>query len=342
MVKKRNIWFRCPACDGKLVVDAVAGGRRATCPECAGDIPVPRHSTMLPSWLKDGAIYATVAVLLAGAAGGGAWVALSADRVRVATDSTPYEFAGRDEQVAGAPLSPVEETPAQTASKDENRAQSRALEEENLQLNRQYEELTQWMIENYQGKYPLPERMVNALRLDTVTKSGEISPDLAEILRLSDEEKGQMKSAIDYARSLIRQTERDLVTVKEQSELRISYEVPVFPEVGRILRDDMFYSLENTLGAPRFDRMLDVAGESMRQELHYFGEASRTLTFEIVMPANAGDHPPYLMIRDGWMVPDGESVRVTTIKETAALGLPENYRDYQDWIPDNFSAYALQ
>lgn len=342
MMKQKNIWFRCPACDGKLVVDAVAAGMRATCPECASDIPVPRHSTMMPSWLKDTALYSAVALLLAVAAGGGVWVALNAAEAT----NTPAGL-----QVAASVATPPSNSRADAGDMPEDSVQDRsrvegelkrALEEENRDLNRRYEELTRWMIENYRGKYPLPERLVESLRLDTVTETGEVSPDLVEILRLTGEEKAQVQGVIDYARALIRQTERDLVTVKEQSELRISYEVPVFPGVGQILRDEIFYSLENTLGAPRFDRMLDVAGESMREELHYYGEASRTLTFEIVMPANEGDHPPYLLIRDGWMVPDGESVRISKVKETAALGLPENYRDYRDWIPDNFSAYTLQ
>ncbi|MGA1193500.1 MAG: hypothetical protein ACO3ZG_03855 [Kiritimatiellia bacterium] len=339
MVRRKNIWFRCPACDGRLVVDSTVAGRRATCPECANDIPVPLHSTMLPAWLRDGAVYAAVALLLAGAAATGSWIAFSARETKAAIDQAQESSLLLENTLSNKPNLIENKTPASDAK---SVTRDPELERENSELTRRYDELTRWMIENYQGKYPLAERLVDSLRLDTVTESGEVSPDLVEILRLTDEEKAQVQSVIDYTRSLVRQAERDLVTVTGQSELSISYEVPVFPEVGKIMRDDMFYSLEHAIGAPRFDRMLDVAGESMREEMHYFGEASRTLTFEIVLPANDGDHPPYLLIRDGWMVPDGDSVRVTTVKETAAMGLPDNYRDYRDWIPDNFSAYTLQ
>jgi hypothetical protein len=336
MIKRNNIWFRCPACDGKLVVDAVAAGCRATCPECASEIPVPRHSTMLPAWVKDASLYVVLAVLLASAAGGGTWFAL-------ANGGAPEEKPGGDVQAATSLEASASGAPALFGGDPVAAVrEDRTLAEENLELGRRYEELTRWMIENYQGKYPLPERMVDALRLDALNEAGDVSSDLVEILRLTPGETAQVRSAIDDARAIIRQTERDLVTVTGQSELSISYEVPVFPEVGRILREDMFYNLESTLGAPRFDRMLDVAGESMREQLHYFGEASRTLSFEVVLPAKEGDPPPYLLIRDGWMVPDGESVRVTTVKETAAMGLPESYREYRDWIPENFSDYTLQ
>ena len=84
-----------------------------------------------------------------------------------------------------------------------------------------------------------------------------------------------------------------------------------------------------------FDRLVDVSGQELRERFHYYGEASRTLTFEIVQPQKPGDHPPYVLIRDGWVVPEGESVRLTKITETAvSQTLPSAYREYADWLPE--------
>jgi len=47
------------------------------------------------------------------------------------------------------------------------------------------------------------------------------------------------------------------------------------------------------------------------------------------------------LIRDGWVVPEGDSVRQTRITETAVMKLPEAYRDYRDWLPDHLLHFAM-
>lgn len=334
--KNKNIWFRCPSCDGKLVVASTAGGCRAHCPECQTLIPIPSRSTMMPGWLRQAIVYAVQVCLVIVTAGAGTWWVVRADRDVAAPAEKPDAVTGP---------APVAASTRDQAIEDQalaDREINRKLEQDHQDLQGRYAKMMEWMVENYRGKYPLPERLVQHLRIKPVTDTGEISGDLAELLKLSDEEKMQVQGFIQYARATAKQAERDLVRVLEQSELRISYEVPVFPEAGLPMREDLYARLESALGAPRFDRMIDVAGESLREELHYFGEASRNLSFEIILPMEGSGHPPYLLIRDGWMVPEGDSVRLTKVKETAVLELPPSYRDYQDWLPDNFAAYTLQ
>lgn len=337
MWNSKNIWFNCPACDDKLVVSREAGGSRTDCPVCGRNIPVPERSTEWPAWLPKAAVYASMLLLLAAGIGVGWWRAFGREPTVNADLVAPVIATTAD---AAAETVPGEKplTDGEAARMDLHRELLR----DHAALQGRYQKMLQWMIENYRGKYPLPERLVSRLRIAPLTETGEVSPDLTELLRLSDEEKATVLDAMKYVRTALAQVERERAMVTEQTETRITYEVPVFPEVGGPLKEDLFLALETTLGAPRFDRMVNVAGEALREQMYYFGEASRTLSFEVIMPPEPGAFEPYVLIRDGWMFPDGESVRLTKVQETAIVELPDAYRAYADWMPEEISRYTVQ
>ena len=336
MWKRKNIWFLCPACDKKLVVGAEAAGYRSACPECGRNIPIPMRSTAWPKWVRTAALYAAhMAALTSCIAAGWWWASRDADAT-----------AGKGE----AERRPAAEAPAATAASTSSTAVAETepaaggesdLRSQHRDLQGRYNKLVNWMIDNYRGKYPLPERLVDRLRIAPVDDTLDVHPDLVEMLRITPQEKALIKDIFDYVRTNLSEAEMDQALITEQKPERITFSIPPYPEVGRQLREDLYASLEQTLGTPRFDRMVDVAEEEMRASFGYFGEAQRTLTFEVIYPAREGDHPPYVLIRDGWVMPDGDSVRLTKVTETAVTELPVTYRTYGDWLPEEVKRHAM-
>lgn len=330
ILKRKNIWFYCPACEKKLVVGIEAGGFRADCPECGNNIPIPSQSTAYPNWVKKAAAISIQILLVLGGIGIGWRVAVGrheSDRV--------VETAAKT-----AAVEPVKVAPPETVQKNTAEDINHALLAEHVELQGKFNKMVQWMIDNYRGKYPLPERLVDRLRITPLNENNEVNPDLVEMLKLNDQEKAMVQDIFDYVRENITSAELDNALITDQHPDRITFSIPTYSDQGLALKEDLYLTLENTLGSPRFDRMVDVAGEDMREQFNYYGEAARTLTFEIIRPQKEGDHPPYLLIRDGWVVPEGDSVRLTKVTEKAVTTLPDHYQAYKEFFPENLNQYA--
>jgi hypothetical protein len=334
MFKRKNIWFNCPACDKKLVIGVEAGGFRADCPECSKNIPIPMRSTAYPTWVKKAAVIALQVAIVAAVSGIGWWLAVSG---KESETMVAAEITNRN-TIAPSPVVQSEEQVVPPAN--EAVEINQALLAENAELEGKFNKMVQWMVDNYRGKYPLPERLVNRLRITPLNENNEINPDLIEMLHMTDQEKSMVQDVFDYVRENISATELDNALITDQKPDQITFSIPTYADKGLALKEDLYLTLENTLGSPRFDRMVDVAGQDMREQFNYFGEASRTLTFEIVRPQKEGDHPPYLLIRDGWVVPEGDSVRLTKVTEKAVTELPESYQAYKEFFPENLTQYA--
>lgn len=333
MISRKNIWFKCPACEKKLVVDAGAGGYRAPCPECGKTIPIPVHSTVYPTWVRKALIVGgQVAIVLACIVGSWFYVSGGAVRVESVQVSAPAATARPAEDKA-KPSSPGE-SPTEEINQQ--------LLSEHVQLQDRYNKMLQWMMDNYRGKYPLPERLVGNLRISPVTDNNELNPDLVEMLKMTDDEKVMVQDIFDYVRGNLSAAELERMQVTEQNADRITFTVPTYADVGGTLKEDLYSGLETALGGARFDRMVDVAGEEMREKFNYFGEASRSLTFEVIYPEVEGAFKPYVLIRDGWVIPEGDSVRLTKVTETAISSMPESYREYEQYLPTEIGRYTAQ
>ncbi|HMP89721.1 MAG TPA: hypothetical protein PJ991_05945 [Kiritimatiellia bacterium] len=323
-----NIWFKCPACQKKLVVDRSAGGMRADCPECGKKIPIPESSTACPNWVKTaGLAGAQFALIILALAIG--W--------RLARHDSQQPMVSRGDhspvQTISGPVTAEEDFRA--VDDDQGNGVDLKLLEAHSDLQGRYDRLIEWMLENYRGRYPLPERLVNRLRISPLNDDGDVHPDLVEMLKINDQEKAMIRDVFEYVLGNFKAAEAERARITENQPDRITFMIPHYPEIGAELKEDMHLAVESTLGSARFDRMMDVAGAEMRETFHYYGEASRTLTFEIIRPKNPGDHPPYVLIRDGWVIPEGESMRLTKITETAVLNeLPSAYEAYTSWLPE--------
>jgi hypothetical protein len=339
MPTSRNIWFFCPACDRKLVVARSAGGHRANCPECGVNIPIPTRSNAMPTWLQRSLIAVAQATAVGLVVLAGLWV------WRDTGTEVRDPAASRPDTVAPAPVAtapavaplpePLDDRP------DESREALAALGEAHAALQDRYDKVLQWMMENYRGKYPLSENLMQRLRIAPLDAELAVSADLVEMLRLDAGERVLVQDIFNYVREELHAAEADIALVTEATDDRVTFAIPPYAEQGAALRNDLLLTLEDTLGAPRLDRLLAVAGQDLREQFHYFGEAERTLTFQIVHPVTPGAHDPYLVIRDGWTVPDGDSVRLTKVTETAVDALPASYRAYAEWLPEPMLPYAV-
>jgi len=331
MITRKNIWFNCPACEKKLVVDVTAGGFRADCPECGKNIPIPVRSTVYPGWVKSLLVNSAQALVVALCAGLALWWALHEDRgdekiaavIQPAAPLLKDDVTVVEEEIAG----PAEDINQQLLT-------------EHVELQGRYNKMVQWMMDNYRGKYPLPERLVSKLSISPVMDNNEINPDLVEMLKMTPEEKVLVQDMFDYVKVNLSQAELERMTIAEQKPDSITFTVPTYAEVGGLLKEDLYQTLESTLGGPRFDRMVDVSDQEMREKFHYFGEASRTLTFQVIYPEVEGAHAPYVLIKDGWIIPEGNSVRLTKITETAISSMPESYQSYQQYLPAEIGKFA--
>lgn len=212
------------------------------------------------------------------------------------------------------------------------------LELENRTLSTQVDELGNWVLTNVRGTYPLPADMVTHLAMPAVSSNYSVHADLVRLLRMNETEQAMLNDALGYAQARMRKTEAPLVNVLARQENKVSLYVPPYEEDGQQTREDLMNAMEGSLGGARFDQLLNVSGKSLDEAFHYFGTAARTLEVELVPPQGA--ETAYLLIRDGWQIPDGESVTRWSGRETAARELPAEYADFRAWLPPAIAVYA--
>jgi len=332
----KNIWFKCPSCDKRLVVEAKAAGFRSDCPDCGKNIPIPEKSTIITPATRTFLVAVLQGVVLVSCVAGGWWWASSTHPDPIVTTTV--------KKVERQPVAVTAETESKTEMSDNEATPADAIDEEllaeNAALQGRYNKLLQWMMDNYRGKYPLPENLVSRLEIPPVGANNILNPELAEMLHMSDTEQSLVQDIFDYVSDSLSAAEMERALISNQSDDSITITVPTYPEVGNELKEDLYLTLETTLGEHRFDRMVDVSGSEMVEQFHYFGEASRTLSFQVIYPQYEGEFEPYVLIRDGWVMPDGDSVRLTKITETAINELPDSYREYETMLPDGVSQYA--
>lgn len=237
---------------------------------------------------------------------------------------------------ASAPLRPAPATVAAAAPAAD--ASGRRLAEENRLLRRQLEGVLNWILANFRGTFPLAEDRLNRLQLKTVADDFTMDPEAADFVRATPEERSKINDALLASAAVLREIEQASLSVRNPRADKVILQVPSFPEEGRILQDDLYAALESTLGADRFDRFLKVSELDLKAHFYQFGEASRTMIFELAYSDNG--EAPRLVIRDAWVMPDGEHTQVIQARESTVTNLPSAYRTYLAWLPDYVAAYA--
>ena len=215
-----------------------------------------------------------------------------------------------------------------------------ALETENAKLRGRLHDMLNWMLENVRGTFPLPEAQMANLQLMPVDENMAVSEDLAEVLRLSDQELDTLDATFSGTRTVLRELEAEKISVAEPGENQVVLSIPPYAEEGQVVREELYGALKQTLGAGRFDRFLQVAEDGLDERFDYFGEADRTLEFEAVQDAASGD--PQLFVRDERVRPSKEDPlrQDITASERIVTELPDEYYPYRSWLPDYVTRFA--
>jgi len=215
----------------------------------------------------------------------------------------------------------------------------REIETENRRLRGEVQDLhgrlvgvLNWVLTNFRGTYPLPEPLMARLQVPPVTEDYTLHPEAAALIKVTPEEEQKINDVFAYARSYLAEIEAAMLTVTSPRPDKVILHIPPFAEDGAALREDMYAALEITLGADRFDRFLKVSEAGLKSSFYRFGEASRTLVFELVY-AGEGE-PPQLKIKDGWIMETVPGAKEITATEATVTNLPSRYAAYSPWLPD--------
>ena len=259
--------------------------------------------------------------------------AAAASAVFVAPPVAPA--AGR--APAAAPAAPA--APAAAADRDLERKAFR-LEMENAKLRARLDDMLNWIIDNVRGTFPLPDHQMANLRIAPVDTNLATSADLAEILRLDDEEIFLLDSAFLGTQSVLRELEAEKISVDRPAEKQTVLSIPPYAEEGELVREELYGELKRTLGAGRFDRFLQIASAGLDESFDHFGAADRTLEFEEVTDVATGEAQLY--VRDERVLPNKDDPRRQDVvaSERLVAELPGEYVAYWNWLPDYVTRYA--
>lgn len=230
--------------------------------------------------------------------------------------------------------------PADITRISELQVENERLVEANRDLEQRLTAVLNWILANFRGKFPLPEKHLGDVQLKPLTEEFLLSPELADLFSVTGEEELLINDAFAYAHDYLRDIEDALMTVTNPRPGKVILHLPTFEEYGQLLQEDLYAALETTLGGNRFDRFLEVSEKNLRESFYEFGEASRTMVFELVY---VGDDPyPQLKIKDGYIIEIGPNARSVTATEAYVTNLPSEYYAYVQWLPGYMADYAAE
>ena len=268
----------------------------------------------------------------------------SAAAIASATAATPAGAAPGASDVLRAGAAPKSAAPrnasAAAGPRDDFEKKAFRLEMENARLRARLDDMLNWILDNVRGTFPLPEGQLANLRVVPVDTNMQTSADLAEVLRLSDEEIDKLDTAFLGTRSVLQELETEKISVDQPAEKQVVLNIPPYAEEGELVREELYGELKRTLGAGRFDRFLQVAEAGLDEKFEYFGNADRTLEFEEVTDAVSG--AAQLYVRDERALPskDDPLRQDITASERLVTELPAEYYAYWNWLPDYVTRFA--
>lgn len=214
------------------------------------------------------------------------------------------------------------------------------LEKDNVRLRGRLDDMISWIVDNVRGTFPLPEEQMAHLRLKPVGEDMGVSDDLIRLLRLDEQETDRLDAAFVGTRTMLWDLEGENIQVESPSANYVVLNIPPYAEEGDQVREALYDELEQTLGAARFSRFLQVAEIGLDESFDYFGEADRLLQFEAVSDEVSGS--PQLYVRDERVVPNREDpLRLDIIaSERIVAELPEEYLPYWNWLPEIVTRFS--
>jgi len=224
-----------------------------------------------------------------------------------------------------------------TPPKADVQADVLALQLENEDLKTQLGDVLNWILANFQGRVPLSEQALSHLNLPPMDEDFALHPDLAEFLNISTDEKFLMEDAFDFTRGNLRVLQDQNLSITSPTPAQVMMTFAEFPEQGQALREDLYAALEASLGPERLNRLLTVSDESLNSAFDYFGQASRTLMFEIIL--DEADNQLKVVVNDGWFNSQDPDQALYSEKESVVSSLPKQYNDFQYLLPDSFTPF---
>ncbi|MCX7818908.1 MAG: hypothetical protein N2652_06865 [Kiritimatiellae bacterium] len=217
------------------------------------------------------------------------------------------------------------------AENDALRAANREMAADNERLRRQLDDLLRWILENFQGRYPVPERMVGRLDLPAVTDDFRVHDDLAELLRLTPQERARLDDAFRSARAMAEAAELAVMRPSMPSPRELVIEIPPHIEQGREIRERLIAAIEAALGPHRASWATAAADRDLDRRFHGFGADHRTIRLELVY---RDDHDqPWIRITDERASVLGEGQVQRLSREITATTLPAEYTPYLERLP---------
>lgn len=334
----RDLYFTCPACRGHLVVERSGAGYSAPCPHCAASVRVPHRSSLPPRLARvlrlvglNGALVLAVSAVTLYGLGSFRPDAPAPEPVEVAATKPPVAGArrpsARDAARAEEPAGFVPE------------AQNRELAQAHADLQARYDDLGNWVLQNVRGKFPLDDRLLNRLDLAPMDEHYMLHGDVVEVLQVKPEEKALVDDALIATRDALSQMEQALLTVTQTAPHKATLYIPAYADSGEQARQDLYQALSTALGEARFNRLLDMTQRQLEKQYHYFGSAQRTMVFELASTEENPDDA-FLVIKDGWIRPDGENGRTYEVSERSVRELPAQYSSYLNLLPAYVAAFA--
>ena len=332
-----ELYFKCTACRRHLAAEQAAVGRLVECPGCRASLLVPAHSTVWPPALRKFLwLSVTHGLVIATLTGVGVYaltdrsVALRQERAaRVAV--TPATQLGNAETTVSARTEAVKPLRMETPDA--------AWQAEHRVLKEKYEELGNWVLSNMRGKFLLKEKLVKNIQLSPVTDDYLVHPDLAEYLNLNAKEQDLLDDAFGFGLSSLAELESRFLTVTQSAPDRAVAQIAPFETDGEAMRADLYRAMETVLGAQRFGQLLAAGEKDLAKRYHYFGNASRSMVFQQTASTNSAE-APYLVIRDGWIIPEGQGRRSIQVEESSVRSLPRDYMPYLSRLPGFVANYA--
>ncbi len=234
------------------------------------------------------------------------------------------------------------EAAAAPARSEQERLERRAFELEmgNARLRGRLDDMLNWIIDNVRGTFPLPEGQMAHLRLVPVDEDMGVSADLAELLRLDDAEVDRLDSAFIGTRSVLWDLEAEVILVETPAQNQVVLNIPPYSQEGEYVREALYDELEQTLGAARFLRFLQVAERGLEEKFEHFGAVDRLLQFETVRDDASGD--TQLFVRDERVIPNRDDPLQLDIiaSERILTELPEEYLPYWNWLPEAVTRFS--
>ena len=334
----KDLYFTCPACRGHLVVERSGAGYSAPCPHCAASVRVP-HRSSLPPKLARGLRLAGLngAIILLVTAG--VLAALGSFRPAAPDSMLDAQAAATRPATATAAAAPRARTAAEKPAGYVPEEKNRELAQAHAELQARYDDLGNWVLQNVRGKFPLSDRLVAQLDLAPVDENFTLHGDVVEVLNVKPEEKALVDDALIATRDTLNQMEMAMLTVTQTAPNKATLYIPAYADTGEQARQDLYHALSSALGEARFNRLLDMTQRQLDKSYHYFGTAQRTMVFEL---ATEPDDPenPFLVIKDGWIRPDGEHGRTYEVSENSVRELPTQYSGYVNLLPSYVAAFA--